>query len=697
MESASELTPLVSVPPYRPTTLTRRRDVETGLHRFLTVEKVQGSLENRKVEVIKKKEILLTFLGGPGVGIVIGVFAFASCMLLSIIPSLLACPKHNIQTNLLCISLGYFDIPAALFSLIFLCASCLGCGAGIRGILRRKNQIEGNQLLTQNNHQLTFDLSENEPLTAKDFVSLYRQELIADDLISNLSFKQLQELKKECIEIFESTRDHWIYSQSAPWEKIELIRRATLGDLTETLKEDYIKTRIHDTPGFFEELLNVLSEDVFEDLEASEALLSNVRKYLRRHFDYDFSDDEIRTQLQEVLKGGALENCFRMAMSDERMIELNCGELTFNISSTVLMAYSGYFRAMLDFNKGLTTYSLEDLTEEQFEVFIQYLRGKKMPIDCENVEDFLAIAAYFQMKTLAEACETPLLLKFEDYELDEKLEFLESYPIISGRFKDHVDHEYAESLNLRDQKNFVISYARAKHLGFKHTMNFMKKSLLNEIKKWQDKESQHVTLTLFMNSVSEYKSLLPQDSIVHKKLIGVIHSRLILHKNELKIVYEMALENPTSLIIDAVYSFVRAKGNRDQVNGTFLAVKSKIKHLKEIKNRHDSDRQLISDIQEWCKTNPLTSNFDDFLSNIVNFYSSIQSGEFVEHIEDVLIDVIHSRLRDRYSLSFGTSLELQELYDVLQGKESPHPLLQNAFELFIQDKQHEKQVKEVLE
>ncbi|NGX58583.1 MAG: hypothetical protein K940chlam3_01490, partial [Chlamydiae bacterium] len=68
MESTSELSLFLSSSSSLDISSTSR-DVESGLHRYLSVSRIEGKLENRMIEqIVKNKEILQNIFVGPCLG-----------------------------------------------------------------------------------------------------------------------------------------------------------------------------------------------------------------------------------------------------------------------------------------------------------------------------------------------------------------------------------------------------------------------------------------------------------------------------------------------------------------------------------------------------------------------------------------------------------------------------------------------------
>jgi len=90
MEGSSEMTPLMTCSPSRRPASTR--DVEMGHNRFLSVETVERSLENRKISELAKDVILGNYIAGLGIALCGGFMTFVGSFIVFPFPALFACP-----------------------------------------------------------------------------------------------------------------------------------------------------------------------------------------------------------------------------------------------------------------------------------------------------------------------------------------------------------------------------------------------------------------------------------------------------------------------------------------------------------------------------------------------------------------------------------------------------------------------------
>jgi len=534
------------------------------------------------------------------------------------------------------------------------CGTCIFAGYQTRA---RKMSLKHNLKLSKLIHELEYAASSSEALSAKDFVTLFRENVLDECLVGDLSFTQIRDIKKICVQldienpikqegerIQRFIHDHWNYRQKAPWERMNMIETASLEDLYEILSDDYIRTRIEDSPGFLEEFVTVLSETIGQSTDAQRIILDNIRDIVIREFSYEFTDEEILRAMQSIAEGGDFESCFRLVMTQDRIVTLTCGMITIDLSASALSNASKYFRGRLDFDREMSEVIFEDLSEEDFEVFIQYLQGKKIPINVENVDHFLSIANYFEIPSLAEACQTPMLLKYEAYDLESKLQLLEDFSILKGRFQDHVDEECAKEFLLSDHKTFCEQYTRMDRLELLQTKNAMVKALYHEIDRWAKETAYTTSFEHFVEKINEYHSYFPWPKPLKKKIIEIIHKRLESHDEELPGWYKMVLSNPNSLFVSALYNFVSADQYQDQVYSTFLSVNSVKETLEQMKGTFDSDQKLISRIKKWDGEGSMRESFDEFIAQILDYRSSIQTDAYRKRIEELLIGIIRSRV-----------------------------------------------------
>lgn len=673
MISDSEIVPLMSSVPGSPSRFTTTRDIETGLHQYLPVSQAVVTLENRKIQKIE--------ITGCA------IFGLSCCLLVTLVCSFVALlellsefcePEGSDYAPWYC----YFPSVAFAGNFMALCFGgpflCLGMPAGMFQFCYERFQLNKNRLIQKKIDAISYAVSSDEPLKAKDFVRLYRNGYMKTDEIQKLSFQQLREIKALEERVFTNLTRNLSRKQKGPWNKLDLIRAATLGDLKKTFSEEYVRSQIERTPGFLEELINVLPRDLSRDHAASEVFIDNVRHYLSQRFDYEFPDEVIMENLQDVYEGALLEDCFYLSRHDDQMIELSCGERRLSVSANLLKEFSDYFKALFDFSKGLSVIPLENLTEDQFDVFIEYLKGKRVPIDLANVEEYLEIASYFQIRPLAEACENPLIIKMKKRSLTSKIDMLERYPILTGPFKSLVDQEFAKSLKLKkirkDPDSMLQITEKAQSLGLEHTLKVLRQSFITEVKKWKREGALVQDCYEFVKSANLYHLLLPDSDDVDQILKEMIYMRLDRHDTEINRVYEETIKRPTLLFVEALYTYMVDVKNRDYIEGKFVAVGDYLKKLKELEKQLESDKRLLSQIQEWKSLDLMLGTFEDFESELLDYYSEILTTTYHELIEKELMNCLHSRL------SWGGSVVRKCFCDRVQEDESPHPFLVKALE-----------------
>ncbi|NGX58109.1 MAG: hypothetical protein K940chlam3_01010 [Chlamydiae bacterium] len=674
------------------------RDIETGYSHYLSVNEVKTTLGNRKVDLIVNpwSRIGDIACGSSACGFAVGVVATFLHFTAFGIYCLVKTKDEN------CIALNVVGAP--FFVGIGLCIAVFGFGVAMglgQGQMNlRENRRRGllNQDLEDHRKRLSYYADTDNPVRADDIIEFISEELISDSEIKQLSFQQLREVKNLELEVFK-----WLekeqklgMEQYAPWRKIELLRNRALGDLTDAFNEGYISSLIHSTPGFFEELLKIVPKNILENAEATSALIQNLRSYLSRHFEGDFTEEEIRDQILILLNGGMIENCFRMIDSDEAKLTLICGTRNVEIPYTLLKEYSDYFVALFDFHKSLSKYEFQNLTEEQFDVFIQSIRGKKMTINQKNVEEYLEIASFFQSANLARDCELPLTLKYSRQSLEERMKLLEMYPIITGSFVDYVDRDFIEQLVFENILDEADEYKRCFHLteelGLIQAQGYLEQLLENEVDDWSAFCSPKEDFKSFAVCINNYYSLLPKIDSFRNQLIDVIKMRLK-HERDLSIIYNMILECPSTLFITAMCHYLEDEKNRNHAEASFVSVvKTKTILLDEL-DKLWNDETLLTSIEEWKKTSLYIGKITEFLDQICVFdCRKTDKNEYSPLIVDELIEAIHMRIATNYKFSGGSSTELEEYYEQIVWGDNPPRILFDGLLTFLEDKKNAKQV-----
>jgi len=584
MEPTYERVPcLSSTPSTRP--LLRASDPELGFSRYLSLQQVESCLKDRQVsEIDSKSEIFGSLVGDCLMALLPPMLVGAICTLFSLPISAAACDAAGDHGKFWCFPGILLLVGLSTYFLCFLCLACMGITTASSVLYRRHKQLKGNEDLDQEMKLLSFRASDDEPVEASDFIHLFRKKYLKPELLQELSFDQLRMIKLTDKEIFDSLFADLSSSQKGPWRKLDLIARSVLCDITESLNEDYIRTRLEDTPGFFEELMQTLPRDILEHSDASAALIDNVRTCISRRFATPLSDEQILKALQEVLEGGILENCLSF-LAGKRILQLKCYGKSVSVSAETLEQASRYFGGWLRMHPEETEYIFDDLTSGQFETFIALLRGHKLVINDENTFYFLQIANYFDMKALTEACVSPLMRKLEGHPLEEKLSVIEQYPILTGRFKEQVDEEYAASLDLniqKDRKGFETARSRARELGLNGSLEAIETFLENDIREWNHGLSPDDNLDSFLETLGLYHSVSSESATAKQLLKDAIHAKMTQNEDAVAFFFETTKQRGDTFLAGALLEFILKKENQDIVEGSFVALAHVIDPLRAI-------------------------------------------------------------------------------------------------------------------
>ncbi|NGX58110.1 MAG: hypothetical protein K940chlam3_01011, partial [Chlamydiae bacterium] len=598
-------------------------DVEAGYIECLRVNDVTSTLEDRKIELIQSPCDKLCRYSIRGLILGFGVGGPAAVLYFSAFGIYCLADLKNDDCSPLNVAGVPFFLGIGLFLLISVYYSLLGALRGCVRMQENRKRTRHNELLDGHLHQLSFYDNSDTPVRACDFIDMFSEKFLEENDYQKLSFQQLREIKSLKEDVF-----NWLVEEKrmgmnkyAPWRKLELLRKGTLGDFTDALSDDYLSQQIHARPGFFEELIKILPKNILNDTEASAALIQNIQNYLCIRFEMEFTKEEVREQMAQLFNGGVIENCFRMIKSDEQKLEITCGSRKVVIPHTVLKECSEYFKALFDFHKELPNYEIHDLTEEQFEVLITSIRGKQLIINQDNVEDYLEIANYFQLKSLAKDCELPLTLKYSRQRLEVRLKLIEKYPIISGCFAEYVDRDFRDQLKfkniLKEKMEFLRCYRLTKDLRLDKSKAQLINLLTNEIKTWKKSQALKADLDTLIESVNRYGSFIPTKKSLQSLLIKAIQVRLK-NESDLSIIYKKVIERPSTLFIKALYLYLNNKDNRDHGEASFISLSKTKSILLEEMKKLTEDSQLLKEIQEWKQSSLYVESMREFLLEIYN-------------------------------------------------------------------------------